>query len=83
MNANVTIIPPRKIAGNTVDKHKDKPKLRVVAYCRVSTDSEEQATSYDIIRIIFQEILSGSLPAFTLMTVFQEPARKNVSVSTT
>ena len=47
MNANVTIIPPRKIAGNTVDKHKDKPKLRVVAYCRVSTDSEEQATSYD------------------------------------
>ena len=25
-----------------------KPKIRVAAYCRVSTDSEEQATSYDI-----------------------------------
>jgi DNA invertase Pin-like site-specific DNA recombinase len=25
----------------------DKPKLRVAAYCRVSTDSDEQATSYD------------------------------------
>lgn len=47
MSANVIIIPPRKIAGNTVDKHEDKPRLRVVAYCRVSTDSEEQATSYD------------------------------------
>ena len=41
MSANVTIIPPRKIAGNTVNKHKDKTKLRVVAYCRVSTDSYE------------------------------------------
>jgi len=25
----------------------DKPKLRVAAYCRVSTDSDEQATSYE------------------------------------
>ena len=24
-----------------------KPKLRVATYCRVSTDSDEQATSYD------------------------------------
>ena len=79
MNANVTIIPPREIAGNTVDKHEDKPRLRVVAYCRVSTDSEEQATSYDT----QVQHYTGSLLASTLMTVFQEPARKNVSVSTT
>ncbi|MEG0919361.1 MAG: recombinase family protein [Anaerovoracaceae bacterium] len=32
--------------GNTVNKEV-KPKLRVAAYCRVSTDSDEQATSYD------------------------------------
>jgi DNA invertase Pin-like site-specific DNA recombinase len=31
---------------NTVNKEV-KPKLRVAAYCRVSTDSDEQATSYD------------------------------------
>lgn len=31
---------------NTVTAE-DKPKLKVAAYCRVSTDSEEQATSYD------------------------------------
>ncbi|MBB6698655.1 recombinase family protein [Clostridium algidicarnis] len=28
-------------------KMDDKPKLRVAAYCRVSTDSDEQATSYE------------------------------------
>jgi len=25
----------------------EQPKLRVAAYCRVSTDSDEQATSYE------------------------------------
>lgn len=48
MNAtrNVTVIPARKRVGNTVQLE-EKPKLRVAAYCRVSTDSEEQATSYE------------------------------------
>ncbi|CDM67800.2 Resolvase [Clostridium bornimense] len=39
-------MPARKRVGNTVNKEV-KPKLRVAAYCRVSTDSDEQATSYD------------------------------------
>lgn len=43
---NVTVIPARKRVGNTVTTE-SKPKLKVAAYCRVSTDSEEQATSYD------------------------------------
>lgn len=43
---NVMIIPAKKQIGNTVDKT-EKPKLRVAAYCRVSTDSDEQATSYE------------------------------------
>lgn len=48
MNAtkNVTVIPAIKRVGNTVQLE-EKPKLRVAAYCRVSTDSEEQATSYE------------------------------------
>ena len=38
MSKNVTIIPPSE----------GKPAiLRVAAYCRVSTDSEEQLTSYE------------------------------------
>ncbi|NNJ32094.1 recombinase family protein [Lacrimispora defluvii] len=43
---NITVIPARTRIGNTV-KAEDRPKLRVAAYCRVSTDSDEQATSYE------------------------------------
>jgi DNA invertase Pin-like site-specific DNA recombinase len=43
---NITVIPARARVGNTV-KAEDRPKLRVAAYCRVSTDSDEQATSYE------------------------------------
>ncbi|HIG0359631.1 TPA: recombinase family protein [Clostridium sporogenes] len=46
MNKSITVIPARKRVRNTVNKEV-KPKLRVAAYCRVSTDSDEQATSYD------------------------------------
>ncbi len=42
---NVTVIPARKPSRKT--KNEEKPKLRVAAYCRVSTDSDEQATSYE------------------------------------
>lgn len=47
LNKNVTVIPARKRVGNTVAKE-EKPKLRVAAYCRVSTDSDEQASSYEV-----------------------------------
>ena len=47
MQDNVMLIPARKLQGNRVAKQKDKPKLRVAAYCRVSTDSDEQAGSYE------------------------------------
>lgn len=45
-NPNVTVIPARYHAARQ-EKDEEKPKLRVAAYCRVSTDSEEQATSYE------------------------------------
>ncbi|HHS8072751.1 TPA: recombinase family protein [Streptococcus pyogenes] len=48
MNENVTLIPARIRAGNRITRQENKPKLRVVAYCRVSTDSDEQAGSYDV-----------------------------------
>ena len=47
MNENVTLIPARRRAGNRIIKE-NKPKLRVAAYCRVSTDSDEQAGSYEV-----------------------------------
>ena len=43
---NITVIPAKKRVGNTATAE-SKPKLKAAAYCRVSTDSEEQATSYD------------------------------------
>lgn len=43
---NITVIPARRRVGNSV-KESEMPKLRVAAYCRVSTDSDEQAASYE------------------------------------
>ena len=42
---NVTIIPARTYLHRSHTE--EKPKCRVAAYCRVSTDSDEQATSYE------------------------------------
>jgi len=47
MAKNVTVIPAIKRVGNN-KTNESKPKIRVAAYCRVSTDSDEQATSYEI-----------------------------------
>lgn len=46
MNRTVTVIPARRRTGNLVAKE-TRPKLKIAAYCRVSTDSDEQATSYE------------------------------------
>lgn len=62
--ANVTIIPARRQVGNNV-KQAEQPKLRVAAYCRVSTDSDEQETSYqgtlDFAYLILDKIKNRSL----------------------
>lgn len=47
MSRNVTVIPARARVGNNQETE-SKTKLRVAAYCRVSTDSEEQASSYEV-----------------------------------
>ena len=43
---NMTVIPPKPQKGNSAAK-KEVQRLRVAAYCRVSTDNEEQASSYE------------------------------------
>lgn len=37
----------RQVGSNARKQEDEKPKLRVATYCRVSTDSDEQATSYE------------------------------------
>lgn len=77
---NVMLIPARRQVGNNARKQEEeKPKLRVAAYCRVSTDSDEQATlRYNTIQNIFKKILIGNLPVFMPMTVSPARTPKNV-----
>ena len=44
---NITLIPARKRVGSTAANEKVK-KLRVAGYYRVSTETEEQNSSYEI-----------------------------------
>ncbi|MFH5835049.1 recombinase family protein [Proteiniclasticum sp. C24MP] len=44
---NITVIPARKRVGSSTAKEKVN-KLRVAAYCRVSTETEEQNLSYEV-----------------------------------
>lgn len=43
---NITVIPARIQRGSR-KQETIKPRIRVAAYCRVSTDTDEQATSYE------------------------------------
>ena len=71
---NVMVIPAKRQVGNTARQQDAKPKLRVAAYCRVSTDSDEQATSYDAQTEHYTEFIqktrNGNLPVSTPMMVF-------------
>lgn len=68
--ARVTIIPPTPKVGNTI-KQAEQPKLRVAAYCRVSTDSEEQETSYDAQVSHYTEYISKN-PEWVLAGIFAD-----------
>lgn len=68
--ANVTIIPARKQVGNNIKKA-EKPKLRVAAYCRVSTDSDEQATSYETQIAHYTEYISKN-PEWVMAGIFAD-----------
>lgn len=82
------LIPARRQVGNNARKQEEeKPKLRVAAYCRVSTDSDEQTTSYEAqvehyIEYI-QKILIGNLPVFMPTTASPARTQKNVKNSIT
>ena len=47
VSRNVMVIPAIKRVGSNKN-NESKPKIRVAAYCRVSTDSDEQASSYEV-----------------------------------
>lgn len=66
----VTMIPARRKVGNNITKE-EKPKLRVAAYCRVSTDSDEQATSYEVQVEHYTEYIKNN-PEWDLAGIFAD-----------
>ena len=67
-SANVTVIPALAPAELKQTKYK---QTRVAAYCRVSTDSEEQANSYQV-QIEYYTNLINSNPEWTLAGIFAD-----------
>lgn len=68
--ATVMIIPAKKQMGNTIKKPGEK-KLRVAAYCRVSTDSDEQETSYETQVSHYKEYIHNH-PKWVLAGIFAD-----------
>lgn len=61
----VTTIPPRKQRNHAVTSQETR-KIRVAAYCRVSTDTEEQATSYQAQIAHYEEVIHRN-PEWSLL----------------
>lgn len=68
---SVTIIPPRLNRKSEKIKAEEKVKLKVAAYCRVSTDSDEQATSYET-QIEHYTLSIQNNPEWTLAGIFAD-----------
>ena len=77
----VMVIPARRQVGNNINID-EQPKLRVAAYCRVSTDSDEQAPAMmhklNITRITSIIIPNGISPEYLRMMVSLAPILKSV-----
>ena len=69
------VIPPTKRSPQELDQRKN---LRVAAYCRVSTNSEEQLTSYQNQVEYFTEKISRE-PNWTLVEVFADEGKTGTS----
>lgn len=67
---NVIKIPAKPQKGNNAAKEEVK-KLRVAAYCRVSTDNEEQATSYEMQIEHYTEFINKN-PEWKLVKVYAD-----------
>ena len=66
---SITVIPARKTAKGV--PLASQQKLRVAAYCRVSTDSDEQATSYDAQIKYYTELIENN-PEWELAGIFAD-----------
>lgn len=63
----VIVIPPKKLR----EAQQERPKLRVAAYCRVSTQEEEQIGSFDMQVRHFTQRIEGN-PDWELVEIYQD-----------
>ena len=70
LSRNITVIPARKRVGNTAATEQ-RPKLRVAAYCRVSTDSEEQTSSYEVQVVHYTQFIQKN-PEWELAGIYAD-----------
>lgn len=56
MGKSITVIPAKKVQTSVL--HQDRKKIKVAAYCRVSTDQEEQLSSYENQVNYYREFIS-------------------------
>lgn len=72
----VTVIPKKTVtliqpAGNLVVDKSKYEQLRVAAYCRVSTNSEEQYTSYTMQKKVYTEMIQAN-PKWCLVDIYAD-----------
>lgn len=67
---NVTVIPPTRTAG-TRKKTEKVQKTRVAAYCRVSTEFEEQESSYEMQVSHYTDYINGN-PGWELAGIYAD-----------
>ena len=67
-SGGVIIIPPPQA---TYGENEQPPKLRVAAYCRVSTQEEQQVGSFEMQVHHFEERISNN-PAWELVEIYQD-----------
>ena len=72
---NIKVIIPAKTPEET---RQEKRKIRVAAYCRVSTDSKEQETSFDSQVTYYTELINKN-PDWELVDIYADPAISGTS----
>lgn len=72
---NVIMIPPKE---KTAEEQERKRSLRVAAYCRVSTDSEEQLSSYENQLEYYTDKIMKE-PNWTMVEVFADEGKTGTS----
>ena len=75
--SKLIVIPPVK---DTPQAQSAKKKLRVAAYCRVSTDDEEQLTSYEAQKSYYTDKITGN-PDWIMADVFADEGKTGTSIS--